>query len=137
MQSRIALLMTASDEYDARGGGADDEKAALRAICETLSAKMMGAAGLIETVDGLQRQEQLFLAVDGLIRSALELGVYLKNSPFIERATKHRRAARARAGKNTARVQRLALLSPLIRVSLEGRPNWTPPNLCYPARTCS
>jgi hypothetical protein len=126
MQSRVAFLMMASDEYDARGVGSDDEKAALRTICETLSAKMIGAAELIESVEGLQRQEQLFLFVDGLIRSALSLGELIKNSPFIERAVKNRRAARARTGLDEVKKRRIELLSPLILRSVEKNPEWKP-----------
>jgi len=116
MQSRVALLVMASDEFDARGGGPDDERTELRTRCEALSAEMMKAAELIGTVDGLRKQERLFLAADGLIRSALSLGEIVKNSPFIERATKRQRAARARTGRTaTAENRRKTIAAVVLR----------------------
>ncbi len=119
MQSRIELVMAASDAFDARGGGVDEEKRELRERSEKLSAIMMHVDTLIESIHGLTKQQQLFLAVDYLARAALSLGAIMKNSPFIEDAQTRQRAARARGGVSARKARQQALLLPLIRDALE------------------
>jgi hypothetical protein len=115
MQTRVDLLMAASDAFDERSG-VDEEKRELLARSEVFSAIVMRVDALIESVHGLEKQKQLLIAVDRLVWAVRAL---FDIPAFTEAAQNRRRPVRAREGVRDRKVRKQALLLPLIRNALE------------------